>query len=141
MAQVLTDLGADEILKAYFNNNFPLNKDLSLRLFTNNRSPLDTDITSDYIEAIGGGYLTKDILSGSWAVNTINNPSDAEYFQQLWTFTGSLTGNSTIYGYYVVNSDNVLLWIETLNTPFTPVSNGDKLAITLKFQLSKGTTS
>lgn len=141
MALTLVDVGADEILKGYFNNVFPASHDLTLKLFVNDITPVDTHTASDYTEASGGGYSAKTLTAGSWTINTANDPSDAVYAQQTWTFTGQLSGGATIYGYYVVNANGVLIWAERLPYPFTPYANGDQLRVTPKFQLSKGTPS
>jgi len=114
---------------------------LTIKLFTNNVTPADTDTAGTYTEATGGGYAAKTITNGSWTVTVGNDPSDAAYAQQTWTFTGALTTNPTIYGYYVVDADGTLLWAEKLAASFTPANNGDELKITPKFQLSKGTPS
>lgn len=142
MALVLADVGADEILKAYFNNSFPATtKDLTLKLFTSNTTPADTDTAATYTEASGGGYAAKTLTNGSWSFNSVNDPSKVSYAEQTFTFTGPLTGNATVYGYYVVNADGVLIFAERFGTPFTPANNGDNIKVTLNFELSKGTPS
>ena len=138
MTLVLTDLGADEILKTYFNNARPAGgNNLTLRLFCNDVTPAQTGIS--YTEATGGGYAAKTLTNGSWTVATANDPSDAVYAEQTFTFTGALTTNTTVYGYYVTDADNTVLWAETLTAAFTPANNGDNIKITPKFQLSSGT--
>ena len=138
MALVLTDLGADEILKTYFNNARPAGgNNLTLRLFCNDVTPAQTG--TSYTEATGGGYAAKTLTNGSWTVATANDPSDAVYAEQTFTFTGALTTNTTVYGYYVTDADNTVLWAETLTAAFTPANNGDNIKITPKFQLSSGT--
>lgn len=141
MALILTDLGADQILKAYFNNSWPASKDLVMKLFCNDITPADTDTTGTYTEAIGGGYVTKLLSNASWTVTPANDPSDSVYAQQTWTFTGPLTTNPIIYGYFIVdnNGSGAVIWAERLGASFQPSSNGDQLLITPKFQMSKGT--
>lgn len=141
MALILADVGADELLKAYFNNAFPTSKDLTIKLFKNDVTPADTNVAGTYTEASGGGYASKTLTNGSWTVTPSNDPSVATYAQQTWTFTGALTGGATVYGYYVVNADGVLIWAERLGTAYIPAANGDELKITPKFQMSKGTPS
>jgi hypothetical protein len=140
MSLVLADIGADEILKTYFNNTRPVGgNNLTLKLYTNNLTPLDTHTASNFTEASGGGYAAKTLTNGFWTITPANDPSDAVYAQQTFTFTGPLSGNPTIYGYYVVDADNNLIYAELLTAPFTPANNGDNIKITPKFQLSKGT--
>ena len=140
MGLILLDVGADEILKTYFNNYHPSGgNNLTLRLFVNNVNPAQTGIS--YTEASGGGYAAKTLTNGSWVITTANDPSDAVYAQQTFTFTGALTTNLTIYGYYVTDADNTIIWAEKFTTSFTPTDNGDNVKITPKFQASSGTPS
>lgn len=135
---VLTDLGADEILKTFFNNSRPAGgNNLTLKLFVNDVTPAQTGIS--YTEAAGGGYAAKTLTNGSWTVTPANDPSDAIYAQQVFTFTGALTTNPTIYGYYVEDADGTILWAERLTASFTPANSGDHVDITPKFQMSSGT--
>lgn len=140
MALTLFDIGADAILKRYFNSTTPAGgNNLTIRLFTNNLTPLDTHTAASFTEAAGGGYSAITVTNGSWVVTVGNDPSDATYAQQTWTFTGALTTNPTIYGYTVEDADGVAIWGELFGTPFTPANNGDTLDIDPKFEASKGT--
>jgi hypothetical protein len=140
MAIVLADVGADNMLKVFFNDDWPTaSKDLSLRLYTNNYIPLDTSVAGDFTEASGGGYAAKTLTNGSWTVTVGNDPSDAVYAEQTWTFTGALSGSATIYGYFILDADGILCLGEKFDYSFTPAKNGDQLRLTPKFQLSKGT--
>ena len=142
MALVLSDNGADAILEAYFNQSYPTGgNDLTLKLFVTDVTPADDDTASTYTEAAGGGYAAKTLTNGSWTITPANDPSDAVYVEQIFTFTGALTTNGTIYGYYVVDDDDVLIFAERLSASFTPAANGDHLDLTPKFQLSAGTPS
>lgn len=142
MAIVLADVGADVILKAFFNNDWPAGgKNLTLKLYTNNYTPLDTSVAGDFTEASGGGYAAKTLSNASWVVTTGNDPSDAVYAEQTWTFTGLLAGSATVYGYFIVDADGILLLGEKFDYSFTPAKNGDQLRLTPKAQLSKGTPS
>jgi hypothetical protein len=140
MAIVLADVGADIILKAYFNNSWAAGgKNLTLKLYTNNYTPLDTSVAGSFTEASGGGYAAKTLSNGSWTVTVGNDPSDAVYAQQTFTFTGELSGAASVYGYFVVDADGVLLLAEKFAYSFTPRYNGETLKVTPRFQLSKGT--
>lgn len=142
MALVVTDIGADEILKTYFNNTRPVGgNNLTLKLFTNNLTPLDTHTAGSFTEATGGGYAAKTLTNGSWTVTVANDPSDAVYAQQTFTFTGPLTTNPTIYGYMIVDGDGTLILAELFAQSFTPANNGDTIQLTPKVQMSKGTPS
>jgi len=142
MALVLADVGADALLNIIFNNvRAAGGNDFTLKLFTTNITPADTDTAATYSgsEASGGGYAAQTLTNGSWTITAANDPSDAVHPQVTFTFTGPLTGNATIYGYWVEDADGTLLWAEQLSTPFTPANNGDQLKITPVFQMSKGT--
>ena len=144
MALVVADVGADQILKAYFNNTWPANKSLKMRLFATNVTPVQTSVLGSFTEAAGGGYAAITLANGSWTVTPANDPSDAVYAEQTFTFTGALTTNPTVYGYYIEDNDGstgVLVWAELLPVPYTPATNGDTLKITPKFQASSGTPS
>lgn len=137
MALILTDVGADEFLKIVFNNDrATADNHFYLRLFVNNVNPAQSGIS--YTEASGGGYAAKTLSNGSWTVTVGNDPSDAVYALQTFTFTGPLTTNTTVYGYYVTDGDGVVLWAEKFTTSFTPADNGDNIKVTPKFQLSSG---
>lgn len=139
---VLGDVGADTILGTFFNNAWPAGgKNLTLKLNTNNYVPLDTSVAGDFTEAAGGGYAAVTLTNGSWVITVGNDPSDAVYAQQTWTFTGALTGTATIYGYFVVDADGVFVFAEKFDYSMTPAKNGDQLKVTPKCQLSKGTPS
>lgn len=139
MGLVLADLGADCILKAFFNNVRPAGgNNLTLKLFCNDVTPGDTDTSSTYTEASGGGYAARVLTNGSWTINSANDPSDVVYATQNFPFTGPLTTNTTVYGYYVVDADGVLQWAERFTTSFTPTASGDYINVTPSFQLSNG---
>lgn len=104
-------------------------ENLVLRLFTNNITPSETDTVATYTEATGGGYAAITLTGATWTV-TAGAPSTASYPQQTFTFTGALTTNTTIYGYYMTRAtSNDLVLAETF-TSFTPANNGDNVKIT-----------
>lgn len=142
MAMIVEDVGCAQILAVYLNNVWPVGgNNLTLKLYATNVTPSTTgaDTAATFTVAAGGGYADKTLTRGSWTVNTGNNPRDATYAEQTFTFTGALTTNTTIYGYYIVDADNVILNAELLGTPFTPANNGDNIVITPKIALSHGT--
>jgi hypothetical protein len=143
MPLVLADVGADQILKAYFNNSWPTSKNLKLKLYSNNYTPVQTSTHANFTEVTGGGYAAITLTNGSWTVTVGNDPSDAVYAEQTFTFTGTIGGSGIVYGYYIVDDDgsgsNVLIYAELFGTSFTPANNGDNIKLTPKFQLSSGT--
>lgn len=141
MAMVVSDLGCDVFLNTFFVATAVQNTLLKLFVTNVTPDPNGGDTVGLYTEAAGGDYAAKTLTRGAgWTITVANDPSDAIYTQQTFTFTGALTTNPTIYGYYVTNAaGTVLLWAEKLAAPFTPANNGDKLLITPKIQMSFGT--
>lgn len=140
MALVLADVGAVMMLKAVFNNVWPTGgKNLTLKLFCNDYTPVDTSVAGSFTEATGGGYASKTLTNGSWTESQVSNIEQAAYAEQTYTFTGALTTNPNIYGYYVVDADGVLVYAEKAAAAFTPANNGDTYKVTPVVQLSKGT--
>jgi len=139
MTMVFSDLGADLILGTFFVGTAV--QDTKLKLYKNNKTPDASggDAVADYTENTVTGGTAKTLSRGAgWTISTANDPSDAIYTQQTFTFTAGF--GDTIYGYYVTNNaGDVLLWAEKLAAAFTPANNGDKLLITPKVQLSYGT--
>jgi hypothetical protein len=140
MAIVLADKGADEILITYF-NGIRAGNNLTLRLYTNDYTPLQTSSNASYTDAAGGDYGPKTLALNNWTVNAANDPSDAVYAEQTFTFTGNLTGNAAVFGYFVTDANNTAVWGERFANNFTPTNNGDNIKVTPKFQLSSGTPS
>lgn len=100
-------------------------------LFTSNITPADTDTAATYtaIEAAGGGYARKTLLSASWSVAA--NP--ITYAAQTWTFTGPLTGNAVIYGYFVLRETALdIMWSENFGAGFQPLAANDALTLNLQ---------
>jgi len=140
MALVFGDEGAQRVLEAYFNDNWPVGGvNLTLKLFVNDHTPADDDDSGDYTEAAGGGYVAKTLTQGSWTVAEAAGIMTATYAQQTFTFTGPLNGNAKIYGYYIVDADDNFVCAETIAVAFQPANNGDQLLVTPKCQASKGT--
>ncbi len=110
---------------------------LTLKLFSNNHVPIEADTVSAYTEVVGGGYASVDLLSGSWVI-TGGDPTQALYAAQDFSFTGVTNAPGTIYGYYLVDSGNVLRGAERFSAsvvPFTP-GNGSLIRVTPKITVS-----
>jgi hypothetical protein len=135
MAIVLADVGAAKVLTDYFITQGTV---LTLKLFATNTTPADTDVAGTYTVAAGGGYSDKALLAANWTESNVGGIEQVAYADQVFTFTGALTTNGTIYGYYVVDAAGVLIYAEA-GTPFTPANNGDTYTVKPKFQFSKGT--
>jgi hypothetical protein len=142
MAMIFEDLGSAKVLGAYFNNTWPAsNKNLTLKLYTSNTTPSASggDTAATFTEASGGGYAAITLSNGSWTVSASGGIEQAAYAQQTFTFTGALSGSASIYGYYVVDADNDLIFAERAAASFTPANNGDTYKVTPVVQMSQGT--
>ncbi len=139
MSMVMSDLGCDLLLDTFFVGTAVQNT--VLKLFVTEVTPGKHSVVGDFTEAVGGGYAAITLTRGAgWTITVADDPSDAIYTQQTFTFTGALTTNTKIYGYYVTNAaGTILLWAEALAVYFQPANNGDKLLITPKIQVSFGT--
>jgi hypothetical protein len=104
-------------------------RDLIYRLFATNITPAETDTAGTYTEAAGGGYASKTLTGASWTI-TNGAPTNAAFAQQTWTFTGTLTTNPTVFGYYVTRVTDADLVLAETFTSFTPTNNGDQILLT-----------
>lgn len=104
-------------------------RDLIYGLFATNVTPAETDTAASYTAAAGGGYAAKTLTGASWTI-TNGAPTSAAYAQQTWTFTGALTTNATVYGYFVIRVTDVDLVLAETFTSFTPANNGDQILLT-----------
>jgi hypothetical protein len=86
-------------------------------------------VVAHLTEAAGGGYAGISLTAANW-VTTPGSPTSAAYPKQTYTFTGTLTGNPTILGYYLTRADGALVVIEALAAAFTPANNLDTLDVT-----------
>lgn len=142
MAMIFEDLGSAKLLGAFFNNTWPgTTKDLTLKLYVNDVTPSTSgaDTAATFTTAVGGGYADITLTNGSWTVSAVGGVRQAAYAQQTFTFTGPLTTNTIIYGYFVVDHDGDLIFAERAGSTFTPTNNGDTYKVTPIVQASQGT--
>lgn len=127
MALVVCNNGELRALGYYVNKETP--EDLVYCLFATNITPAETDTIGTYTEAAGGGYANKTLTGASWTL-TSGAPGTADYAQQTYTFTGALTTNATIHGYFVKRTSTGDLMHAEAFTSFTPANNGDNIKLT-----------
>lgn len=128
MALLVPNTGEVIALSLLVNKTSPEN--LVYRLYATNVTPSETDTAATFTEATGGGYAAITLTGASWTV-TGGAPTSAAYAQQTYTFTGALTTNATIYGYFVTQATSgTLVLAEAFTTNFTPASNGDTIKLT-----------
>jgi len=130
MALLVPNVG-ENIALSYLIGKTTTVRDLIYRLFATNVTPAESDTAGTYTEAAGGGYASKTLTGSSWTV-TNGAPTEASYAQQTYTFTGALTTNPTVYGYYVTRVTDADLVLAETFTSFTPANNGDAILLTPK---------
>ena len=118
-----------EVIALQYLVNKATPENLVYKLFATNVTPAETDTAASYTEAAGGGYAAKTLTGSSWGV-TGGAPSSASYAQQTWTFTGPLTTNTTVYGYFVIRASSLDLVLAETFTSFVPTNNGDQILLT-----------
>lgn len=128
MALLVPNIGEATVL-SYLVNKSGNTENLVFRLFTNNITPAETDTAATYTEASGGGYSSVTATGASWTI-TQGAPTAATYPQMTYTFTGPLTTNTTIYGYYVTRASTGDLVLAETFTSFTPTNSGDNIKLT-----------
>jgi hypothetical protein len=132
MALLVPNVGEVIVLNNFLNKTAPENQ--TLKLFVSNTTPAEGDTHTTYTEAAGGGYAAKSLTGASWTV-TSGDPTFAAAAQQTFAFTGALTTNLVIYGYYVVQTTaGTLMWAERAAATFQPANNGDEYRVTPRIE-------
>lgn len=120
MAGSIPNVEEGRILENYVRNT------ISLRLYSNNTTPAETFTLAAFTQVAGGGYAAKSLLAASWTLTT-GDPSNVEYAEQEFNFTGPTTAPGTIYGYYLVDTVTGLYIggerFASAITPLTPTTN------------------
>lgn len=126
---LVPDVGEVQLLK--FALGVDASENQTLVLFASNTTPAEGDTAGTYTAATGGGYADKTLTKTSWSVGTSGGVTTGSYAEQTYTFTGALTTNADIYGYFVKSaSGGILLWAERAASTFTPTNNGDTYKVT-----------
>ncbi len=118
MTLVVPTIALDSILTDLL--NVP---NLKLKLFSNNITVNPDVVNADFTEVSGGGYVAVDLDFGNWDIVD----GVATYNATItFTFDDVTDSPGTIYGYWIVNEDDVTkIWAENLPSlvlPFTPIA-------------------
>ena len=115
--------------------------DMYLKLFATNYTPAADMEPADFTEAAGGGYALKSIdSSADFTEEYANEPPDIILAEQTFTFTGVLTTNPTVYGWFLITQDlYTVVAAKALDTPYTPATGGGTLKFTPRIQAGNGT--
>lgn len=93
----------------------------------------------DYVPGTDAGTYVE-TTPVAWTEEPANTPPDIIMAEQTWAFTGVLTTNATVYGYYFVKqSDGAPVAAKKLDTPYTPATGGGALKCTPRVQGGNGT--
>ncbi len=105
---------------------------LNLHLFQNNYTPSDSSVIGDFTEATFDGYAAE-TLSGWTSASVTAHVATSNATPIAFVKTGSVTSNN-IYGYYVTNSANtVMYWAERDGAaPIVMNANGDTYTVTVR---------
>lgn len=112
-----------------------LDQALVLRLYSNDVVPSELDTLPSFTEVIGGGYIEINLIYANWVISALGV---ALYPAHNFSFTGPTSAPGTIFGYYVVNPNGVILWAERFPTsavPFVPIL-GSLIRITPRIQVA-----
>lgn len=116
-------------------------EDYYLKLFTDDDyAPVAAMAPGDFTEANGGGYAHKTIDSSEdFTEEYVNSPPDIILPEQTFTFTGVMTGNQTVYGWYLIKQDSsAVRAAKLLDAPYTPASGGGSLKFTPRIPAGNG---
>ena len=121
-----------EVLLLQYIVNMVAPDDPLLHLYTNDPT-IDDDVgIANITEATEAGYAEITLLAAGWTTTQAGGVTTAEYSEQTFTFT---TG-AVVYGYYVTDDSDNLLWLERFSgAPFTLPDGGGTIAITTKITL------
>jgi hypothetical protein len=140
MALVVPDEGERKLLEYIVNKTAPTN--LVIRLYVNDVDLSgETFTTSSFTEANTGssssssnGYASVTLLGANWTVSTNQGVSVAVYNS---TITFSFTESQSVYGYYITNTSNNILWAERFSgAPFNLPSGGGDISVRPQVQLN-----
>lgn len=104
MSGLIPTVGLNKML-----SDFVAAKVLTLKLFSNNHTPVLGDTAANYTVVTGGGYADINLDAGEW---TIANGIATYNTYQDFNFTGATGAPGTIYGYYIVDEDGVVVGAE-----------------------------
>lgn len=113
----------------------------TLKLFATDVTPTQASTAASFTEAAGGGYASKSLTLASSTVSNVGGIDQIAWSAQAFTYTGALTTNGSVYGYYIVDGSNVLITAQKFDGPQLITGAETPTTITPKIQLSSGTPS
>lgn len=137
MAGILPTEGEDRLLSRALGTTVPVDGDITLKLFVNDYTPVDASVNGDFTEMSTNAYAAKVLAQESWTVAQATGVAEGTYAQQAWTFDDTGGFPTTIYGYWLVDEDDVVVGAERFATSYVVTEIGDVLRITPTLTLSK----
>jgi len=108
-----------------------INQDMTIKLYVNDYTPTYDTVLTDLVELDSNVYTPVNITSTDWGSPVVE--TDRIYVQLnndiTFTFSSVPASNNTVYGYFIVNSNNELLMVERLSSPFTITNSGDSITL------------
>ena len=93
----------------------------------------------DYVPGTDPGTIVETTVK-AWTEEYANTPPDIILAEQTFTFSGVLTTNATVYGWYLVKqAGGAIIASKKLDTAYTPASGGGTLKFTPRIQAGNGT--
>mgnify|MGYP001197185523 CR=1 FL=1 len=130
MALVVPDV-AEIILLQYLLNMVAATHPV-LHLYTNNLTPAEATVLGGLTESTEAGYAAITLPGTSWTTTQSVGVTTGVYSEQTFTYTTGVT----VYGYYITNTSNQLLWLERFaGGPFILPTGGGEIAVQPKITL------
>lgn len=138
MALVTPNAGELELLDKMLKDALSSDEDYILKLFQNDYTPDQATVVGSLTEANFTNYAAVTLTRAGWndAV-TVSNKAESSYGSVPQSWTCGSSGN-TIYGYYVCNPSDTVLWAERFATSRV-LADGDILNLQPKFTLNSET--
>lgn len=103
-----------------------------ISLYKNDLTPVEATTITDFTESTEAGYGAKTLTSASWTTTLSGDTATAVYSQETFSFT---TG-ADVYGYYITDTANALMWCERFTgAPFQLPTGGGTIAISPRVTL------
>lgn len=133
MALVVPDQGEVKLLEYIVNKSSA--SDLVIHLYVDEIDLSAEDFSEEqFEESTAAGYASATLLGANWNVSTTAGISAAVYNVSI---EFAFTEGDSVYGYYVTNSDGVVLWAERFpGAPFNLPSGGGEISVRPQLQLN-----
>jgi len=103
-----------------------------LHLYSNELTPSDSTLIGNLTEVTVDNYAPITLTSANWTI-TSTGVSTAVYSEETFVFIT----NVSVWGYYVTDDSNQLLWLEKFgSSAFVIPDGGGTISITTKLTLS-----